>query len=253
MIFLSHNFRDKPVIEQIAEVLRNTFGQDRVFYDSWSIQPGDGIIDKMESGLKACRFFFFFVSENSLKSPMVRLEWQNALMKASANESIKFIPVRLDRSELPFLLTQTLHIDLFSTGLDAATRQVIDVASERNTYSATKNSFSNLQIKVSTVANSHTFSIEAKHFMEPISSFLFVFTNALEEVSLIVHEEPAFKAGAISNVTVAKQMANGKTIGLDRALTPGHPLVVKAQTANDAPLDLITVMHECAKGEWAPV
>ena len=47
MIFLSHNHKDKVLVEQVAVRLKDIFGQDKVFYDSWSIQPGDGIIDKM--------------------------------------------------------------------------------------------------------------------------------------------------------------------------------------------------------------
>ena len=70
MIFLSHNYKDKPVIEQVALKLSAIYGQQNVFYDSWSIQPGDGIIDKMEEGLTICKFFFFFVSVNSLQSNM---------------------------------------------------------------------------------------------------------------------------------------------------------------------------------------
>ena len=73
MIFLSHNSNDKPVVEQVALKLKNIYGQDKVFYDSWSIQPGEGIVDKMDEGLTNCRYFFFFVSGNSLKSNMVKL------------------------------------------------------------------------------------------------------------------------------------------------------------------------------------
>ena len=54
MIFLSHNYKDKPVVEQVALKLSAIYGQQNVFYDSWSIQPGDGIIDKMEEGLRNC-------------------------------------------------------------------------------------------------------------------------------------------------------------------------------------------------------
>ena len=39
MIFLSHNYKDKPVIEQVALKLSAIYGQQSVFYDSWSIQP----------------------------------------------------------------------------------------------------------------------------------------------------------------------------------------------------------------------
>ena len=61
MIFLSHTYADKPIVEPIALKLREMFGEESVFYDAWSIQPGDGIIDKMNEGLSDFRFFFYFV------------------------------------------------------------------------------------------------------------------------------------------------------------------------------------------------
>lgn len=73
MIFLSHNSKDKPVVEQVALKLKGIYGQNNVFYDSWSIQPGDGILDKMNEGLTNCKYFFFFVSKNSLQSNILSL------------------------------------------------------------------------------------------------------------------------------------------------------------------------------------
>ena len=58
MIFISHTYKDKPIVEQFAKVLAEVFGKDNVFYDSWSIQPGEGIIDKMNDGLSKCKYFF---------------------------------------------------------------------------------------------------------------------------------------------------------------------------------------------------
>ena len=46
-IFISHNYKDKPIIEPVAIKLGEIYGRENVFYDSWTIQPGDGIIDKM--------------------------------------------------------------------------------------------------------------------------------------------------------------------------------------------------------------
>ena len=91
-IFISHNYNDKAIIEPIAVKLASLYGSENIFYDSWSIQPGEGIIDKMNEGLFECDFFFFFVSKNSLQSNMVKLEWQNALFKATKN-TVKLIPV----------------------------------------------------------------------------------------------------------------------------------------------------------------
>ena len=56
MIFISHNYKDKAIVESIAMRLSSIFGQEKVFYDSWSIQPGDGIIDKMNEGFVSFPF-----------------------------------------------------------------------------------------------------------------------------------------------------------------------------------------------------
>ena len=143
MIFISHNSKDKAVVEQIAIRLRDIFGQNNIFYDSWSIQPGDGIIDKMNEGLTQCKLFLFFVSKNSLSSNMVKLEWQNAIMKMT-NGQTKIIPVRLDNCIMPTILLQSLYVDLFQNGLEVALRQIVDIANGRNTFSPQFSEFSNL-------------------------------------------------------------------------------------------------------------
>lgn len=125
-IFLSHNHNDKQVVEPVALKLASIFGQDEVFYDSWSIHPGDGIIDQMSKGLEAPKFVFFFVSANSLASGMVKLEWQNALYSATQGKT-RLIPVRVDGSDMPAVLRQTLFIDMHTIGLTAAIAQIVSV------------------------------------------------------------------------------------------------------------------------------
>ena len=133
LIFLSHNHADKPVVEPVAIRLRDIFGQDQVFYDSWAIQPGDGIIDKMNEGLTSPKFLFFFVSEKSLQSDMVKLEWQNALYKATKGQC-KIIPVRVDGSAMPPVLLQNVYIDMFAHGVEAAIVQIVNVIQGNNTF-----------------------------------------------------------------------------------------------------------------------
>jgi hypothetical protein len=72
MIFLSHTHADKPVVEPVALQLSEIFGMQNVFYDSWSIQPGDGIIDKMNEGLTAPDFVFFSCLRRVLKATWSR-------------------------------------------------------------------------------------------------------------------------------------------------------------------------------------
>ena len=54
---------------------------------------------------------------------MVRLEWQNALLKAT-NNTAKLIPVKLDDCLMPAILMQNLYIDIFGKGLEFGFRCV---------------------------------------------------------------------------------------------------------------------------------
>ena len=56
-LFISHNSKDKDVVSPIALRLADIFGIEHIFYDSWSIRPGDGIIDKMNDGLSTMTYF----------------------------------------------------------------------------------------------------------------------------------------------------------------------------------------------------
>ncbi|MBJ7308715.1 toll/interleukin-1 receptor domain-containing protein [Rugamonas sp. CCM 8940] len=253
MIFLSHNNKDKPVIEQFAIKLREVFGQENIFYDSWAIQPGDGIIDKMNTGIESCKYFLFFVSKNSLASNMVKLEWQNALVKA-AGGSIKFIPIRIDGSDMPALLLQTLYIDLFGAGLDVAIRQTLDVVSGKNTYTAENTTFSNLHAKIRVNGLVWEVTVEATQFMSPISSFMLFFTNDLSNFVFGMPGESAYKSSEPFPMTLADGREGfGKLLGLDRATVPGHPVVMCVTCPEGVAIPLLVVMHEVSKGQFKSI
>ncbi|MEZ9465074.1 toll/interleukin-1 receptor domain-containing protein [Vibrio splendidus] len=250
MIFLSHNFNDKAVVEQVALKLAAVFGTDKVFYDSWSIQPGDGIIDRMSSGLSECKYFFFFVSENSLKSKMVTLEWQNAVMLAT-NGQCKLIPVRLDGSTMPAIMTQTLYIDLFSVGLDAAVAQIVDVTSDKNTYKAPKQQFSNVGFSITDSDGSVLITMEAKHYLEPIASFVVLLDHDESEIQCKVLKEDPHKSGFNKDITLSDgRTCNGFLATAFRGLTPSMPLTVELKTNNGEPVQIVGVLHQKGHDSW---
>jgi len=252
MIFVSHNYNDKAIVERFALALSDVFGQEKVFYDSWSIQPGDGIIDRMNVGLSSCKFFLFFVTKNSLKSKMVQLEWQNALMAKTMN-GIKFIPIKVDNSEMPILLMQSLYIDLYSTGIDASIRQAVDVISGKSTYSPIE-LFSNLHSNATQSNGLYILNIEAKSFMEPVSSFLLVFNNNITEFKFDMPDECAYNSSESYSIKIDEQTSGqAKALGLDRAIVPGHPLSITIEIPIDVVIDLRSILHERTKGIWVPI
>lgn len=227
MIFLSHNSKDKRIVEPFANKLAEVFGREKVFYDSWSIQPGDGIIDKMESGLTEAKYFFFFVSENSLQSGMVKLEWQNAIMKAT-NGKVKFIPIRLDKSKMPTLLTQTLYLDVYQNGFDVVLRQMIDVINGVNTYRSSAETYENIKVKVKINEKEAEILFYAETYMEPISRYGIILANEEDDITWKCETDPMTLSGFNkAAVHVGSISYNVLAVTVQRATAPGFPVKIK--------------------------
>lgn len=253
MIFLSHNSHDKPVVEQIALRLKDIYGQDKVFYDSWSIQPGEGIIDKMNEGLENCKFFFFFVSNNSLKSEMVKMEWQNALFKV-AQKRIQFIPIRIDNSTMPALLTQSLYIDLFSQGLDVAIRQIVDVINGNNTYRNPIQSFSNTVAYKYREGDKLIVECHAEHYLEPISSFIFCIQHDVNNITAEIRNELMSMTNQKENVTLFNgYVTNVIARSIQKGTLPGFPFIVEFKSKTNEPFDIEIVMHAKSHEHYQPI
>lgn len=253
MIFLRHNHADKPIVEQVALRLAAAIGQANVFYNSWSIQPGEGIIDRMSDALAKCTHFFFFVSANSLKSRMVSLEWQNALLKATQGHC-KLIPIRCDASELPPIMAQSLYIDLYTVGLDAALAQISDVVAGANTYRAPAQPFSNLAFTVTGSANQMMVEVKAKHFLEPIGSVLVLIDNNSDEFELRPINEDPFKGGFNPGVQLDSGVkTNGFLVTVFRGITPSMPLRIDIKAREGHSLRFRGVLHQKSHDRWEGV
>lgn len=132
-IFISYNHNDASLVDMITRRLELEFGKNNIFYDAWSIQPGDSIIGKMNEGLEEFTTFFFFISPTSLGSKMVSLEWQTALNRA-VNNDLKFIAIRIADCNPPTILLDKQYIDLYGEGLDSAVEKMKCVVKSESTY-----------------------------------------------------------------------------------------------------------------------
>lgn len=255
-IFLSHNHRDKPLVEAVALRLAGIFGQGQVFYDSWSIRPGDGIIDQMSEGLEAPEFVFFFVSASSLSSDMVKLEWQNALYSATKGKT-RLIPVRVDGSDMPAVLRQTLFIDMHTIGLEAAIAQIVSVAQGDASFTPQHQGFSNLTYSVARLGDgSIEITVRASHMMEPNPNFAFPVMNRKDEIGWWIKGHPGIQGcfrenafqlneGGMANAVVMRPMTG--------TLTPTHPLTFQFKQRGERAINLIDVLHDQGEDTWAQV
>jgi hypothetical protein len=115
-VFLSHNSRDKPIVEEIGARLR---GEGlRVWLDKWELRPGFPWQEGLEEGLQASRAVAVFVGKDGLGA------WQEPEMRAfiarSRREKVPVIPVLLpgcpDSPRLTLFLEAFTWVDL-SDGL----------------------------------------------------------------------------------------------------------------------------------------
>lgn len=255
-IFISHNHHDKPLVEPVALKLRGIFGEDQVFYDSWSISPGDGIIEQMNNGLEAPDYVFFFVSEASLKSEMVKLEWQNALYKVTKGAT-KLVPVRVDGSDMPAVLAQTLYIDMHTNGLEAATAQIVGLAQGNVSFTPQYQGFSNLTYTASYLDDgSVEITVRASHLMEPNPNFAFPIMNDEREIAWFIKGHPGIYGGfkenefSLNEGPVANAIVMRPIVGL---LTPNHSLTFQFKKRGNKVLEIIDVLHDQGSNLWTQV
>jgi hypothetical protein len=255
-IFLSHNHNDKPLVEAVAVKLAGIFGQDQVFYDSWSIRPGDGIIDQMNKGLEAPEYVFFFVSANSLASGMVKLEWQNALYAASKGKT-RIVPVRVDGSEMPAVLKQTLFIDMYTVGLEAAISQIVSVTQGNASFTPQHEGFSNLTYVQSQGSDgSIEIAVQASHLMEPNPSFAFLTQNSEAEIGWKLKNDQPFIGGFNKDGFTRSDGARLNAIAMrpmGGALTPSHPFRAIFTKKGELGVNVLAVFHQRGENEWVPV
>lgn len=255
MIFLSHNHTDKPVVEPVAIRLREIFGADQVFYDSWSIKPGDGIIDRMNEGLTAPDFVFFFVSAASLASGMVKLEWQNALFAATKGKT-RLVPVRVDGSSMPAVLMQTLYIDMHTIGLEAAIAQIVGLVQGNASFTPKHEEFSNLGALVEVApAGRLSITVSASHLLETAPRFVIALQNEKEDVqSVWIRGQPAVESAFLGQVPGNSHL-NGFLIAAFNggAIRPNMPWIIDVTPAPGKLLRLAGLLHQVETDSWKPV
>ncbi|MGG5840341.1 toll/interleukin-1 receptor domain-containing protein [Huaxiibacter chinensis] len=255
MIFMSHNHKDKEFVEYISNKIANIYGIDNVFYDSWSIQPGDGIVDKMNLGLQDTKFFFFFVTANSLASKMVSLEWQNALIR-STNGSVKFIPIKCDESPMPALLTQNVYLDLYSAGVDVIIGQMKDIIDGVSTFKPKDAEFSNLSFDVKFDDKKLKIRITADYFSEVMADFAFALNEKYTESDIKWHivGETSCIAGFMPN----SKLEDGKRccalrLALQHGIKPKIPMDVELSLESGEKPDLLLVMTKDSASRYKAI
>lgn len=225
-LFISYNHRDAQLVDTIARKLELEFGRNNIFYDAWSIQPGDSIIGKMNDGLSDFDTFFLFLSPNSLTSKMVALEWRSALNRA-VNNHLKFVVIRIAECNPPAILGDMLYIDLYGEGLDDCVTKMKKVANSESCYTPLDD-VQNYDVEFSIIdEDTGRFTIRTKFYAEHNPQFAFSSRNKLEDFSIKSRNEPftMTNVGVLFDDDGTELPAH--MVRLPRVLKPGFPYVTE--------------------------
>jgi SAM-dependent methyltransferase len=108
-VFLSHASEDNAPAKRLAERLK---GEGlRVWFDDWSVRPGDDIYQAIDRGMEKSRTQLLLLSPHALESEWVSLERNTAIFRDPMNASRRFIPVLLATCDLPDTLRRYKYVD----------------------------------------------------------------------------------------------------------------------------------------------
>jgi tetratricopeptide (TPR) repeat protein len=120
-VFLSHNSKDKPAVEQIARRLKSERDL-KVWLDKWNLVPGEPWQEEIEEALDQCQTYAVFLGPSGIGP------WENEEMRVALDERVqdkkrRVIPVLLPGApdnktlKLPRFLKRLTWVD-FRKGLD---------------------------------------------------------------------------------------------------------------------------------------
>lgn len=92
-VFISYSWKNKAIVREIVEQLQDS--GINVFIDQQSIDYGDHILEKIQSGLKECDLAIFFISNDFKESHMAKYELKSIWTKV-IDVKKKWMMVRLD-------------------------------------------------------------------------------------------------------------------------------------------------------------
>lgn len=147
-VFLSHNSADKEFVRRIATAL--TFGGANVWFDEWQINPGDSIPGAISEALKGFSVFVLVWSKDAAQSSWVESEVDSATYRWISEKKlsdIRIVPVVIDITPLPPLLSHILHVDGKNEDHLRVAKEILGMKSEREFRSAVQSFISNSGIE----------------------------------------------------------------------------------------------------------
>jgi len=127
--FITHSWGDADFARRLADDLRAQGLEG--FFDMYSVQPGDDIVARINTGLEECDVYVPLLSVAALKSPWCDEEINAAIMlskQRGRGGKPRIIPLLIEdcATALPPLLQHRLYINVAQVGYRAAVNELIE-------------------------------------------------------------------------------------------------------------------------------
>jgi TIR domain len=108
-VFISHSSHNKDFVSRLANDL--LLFDIEIWYDEWSIRPGDSIPGAIQAGLASSDYVLLIISGSAIESNWVTEELNSTLFSVLSSERPRLVPLLLERCNLPLLLQHRKYLD----------------------------------------------------------------------------------------------------------------------------------------------
>lgn len=108
-MFLSHNWKDKHFVRNLAEKLQKR--GVRVWIDEAELNIGDSLLDRIAKAILETDFLGVILSPNSVASSWVKNEVRQAMTQEIEGRKVKVLPILLEECDIPGFLADKVYAD----------------------------------------------------------------------------------------------------------------------------------------------
>jgi TIR domain len=108
-VFISHSSLDKQFVSKLARDL--AIQGFPVWFDSWELELGDSLYDRIFNGIDETTFLLIAFSPNALQSKWVTKELNAALAKEDRLGRKVILPMKVMPCDVPLSIADRLHVD----------------------------------------------------------------------------------------------------------------------------------------------
>ena len=108
-VFISYSHVDKEAAEKLA--LNLVQAKQNVWIDTWELNAGDSLIEKVEGALGGADAILVLLSESSVNSEWCKKELRTGLLRELEEKAVLVIPIVIDDCEIPLFLREKMYLD----------------------------------------------------------------------------------------------------------------------------------------------